>query len=364
MIDLGRVGIATSRRAVPCRRGLRRACRSRSRTGRTSRSARMDACWRRMTATGSSILDATTHAVVRTLSATQPDGSFDAAWSPDGTRLAVTGTGTAMVELYDTATWQPIGPDGGAAAGPVGRSCGDVRRDRPDDPLETGRRLNIARAVAFSPDSTELVAGTDDGAVWTWDARTGAPAGSPLQLGGPVLDVAFNPVSRRSPSRYADTSAGGRRGVRTRARRRRSTRSSVDDALGRSPGGRRLQPGRRGAGDRWGEGRRPLLGRDHRVGDRHSGSSPSAGWVLDLAWTPSGTTLVSSGTDGTVRLIDVATQHRRRTSCPASTTTGSMRRCRRTASVCTPRTRTARASTGRSIPRSGRSGHARMPVAR
>ena len=33
-----------------------------------------------------------------------------------------------------------------------------------------------------------------------------------------------------------------------------------------------------------------------------------AGWVLDLAWNPSGTTLVSSGTDGTVRLIDVATR--------------------------------------------------------
>ena len=34
----------------------------------------------------------------------------------------------------------------------------------------------------------------------------------------------------------------------------------------------------------------------------------SAGWVLDLAWSPSGTTLVSAGTDGTVRLIDVATK--------------------------------------------------------
>ena len=34
----------------------------------------------------------------------------------------------------------------------------------------------------------------------------------------------------------------------------------------------------------------------------------SAGWVLNLAWTQSGKTLVSSGTDGTVRLIDAATK--------------------------------------------------------
>ena len=149
---------------------------------------------------GTSILDATTHAVVRTLKATQPDGSFDATWSPDGRRLAVTGTGTAIAELYDTATWQRVAPDGGPLAGPRADRPALANEIRQDDAGETGRRLNGARAVAFSPDSTELVAGTDDGAVWTWNARPAPRWGSRCGSRGPFSTWRSTRCRRTSPS--------------------------------------------------------------------------------------------------------------------------------------------------------------------
>ncbi len=217
---------------------------------------------------GTSILDATTHAVVRTLKATQPDGSFDATWSPDGRRLAVTGTGTAIAELYDTATWQRVAPDGGPLAGPPADRPALAEEIDPTDPAETGRRLNGARAVAFSPDSTTLVAGTDDGAVWTWDARTGAPMGVPLRFGGFVLDLAFNPVSKALAVGYSDANAGGVAVFATGETTPQFTVSRGDahggaQAVAFSPDGTVLATG----GD---NGRRAVLGRDDRDGDRPS----------------------------------------------------------------------------------------------
>ncbi len=253
--------------------------------------------------TGIQILDATTHAVIRTLSSSQPDGSFDAAWSPDGTRLAVAGAGTAIVELYDTETWRPIGADGGALRGPSAdraATSGEIA----SNPLEP-RLLNMARAVAFSPDSPELVAGTDDGSVWTWDARTGEPVGPRLQLTGSILDLAFNPVSRALAVDHVDNEAAGVASVFEPDTRAPLFTVSVDDVYGTpeavafSPDGKLLATG--GAKG------------DIRFYDAASGSEvgtrvpASAGWVLDLVWDRSGTMLVSSGTDGTVRLVDVGT---------------------------------------------------------
>ena len=253
--------------------------------------------------TGIQILDATTHAVIRKLSSIHPDGSFDAAWSTDGTRLAVTGAGTAMVELYDTGTWRPIGGDGGALQGPSADRAA-TPGEIVDHPLEP-RLLNIARAIAFSPDSHELVAGTDDGSLWTWDARTGEPAGPHLQLTGSILDVAFNPVSRALAVAYEDNQAAGVASVFERDARAPLYTVDVDGGFGTpqpvafSPDGKVLATG-------GGKG-------DIRFWDAATGSElgtrvrAAAGWVLDLSWNPSGTMLVSSATDGTVRLVDVGT---------------------------------------------------------
>jgi DNA-binding SARP family transcriptional activator/WD40 repeat protein len=255
---------------------------------------------------GLAILDATTHAVIRQIKTQQPEGSFNATWSPDGTRLAVAGAGTAIAELYDTATWQLVAPAGGSLVGPAPDRIARGDELNPNDPAETGRRVNIARAIAFSPDSSELVAGADDGTVWTWDARTGAAVGQPLRLSGPVFDVAFDPVSgalaiaaeTRDGAGVAEVYAPGERTPRYTV--------NVDDDYGRpeavafNPTGTVLATG-------GGKG-------DVRFWDAATGAElgprivTSAGWVLHLAWTKSGETLVSAGTDGTVRLIDVPTR--------------------------------------------------------
>ena len=255
--------------------------------------------------TGLSILDATTHALVRRITATQPYGSYRATWSPDGTRLAVTGTGTEAVQLFDAVTWQLV--TGGPLKGPAADRPARGDEIDPNHATDT-ERLNIERAVAFSPDSALVVAAGDDGAVWTWDTRTGAPVGPPLQLGGQVFDVAFNPATSALAVGYVDYgppyagvvavyAGGGQTPVFT---------VNADDDYGRpeaiafSPDGTVLATG-------GGKG-------DIRFWNAATGTEiaprvvAAAGWVLDLAWTRSGDTLVSSGTDGTVRLIDVATK--------------------------------------------------------
>ena len=255
---------------------------------------------------GISIIDAATHATVRSIKPAEPDASVDAAWSPDGTRLAVTGTGAAMVDLYDTATWQLVSPNGGPLTGPFADRPARSDEIDPEDLTETGRRLNVASAVAFSPDSARVVAGADDGTVWTWDARTGAPIGLPLQLDGPVLDMSIDPISNALAVAYGFAGGGGRAAVYGPGESTPRYTVNVDDGYGRpeavafSPDGSTLATGG-GTGDiRFWDATTGV-----EIGPRVLAAS---GWVLDLAWSPSGTTLVSAGTDGTVRLIDVATK--------------------------------------------------------
>ena len=243
---------------------------------------------------------------MRTIKPAEPDASVDAAWSPDGTRLAVTGTGAAMVDLYDTATWQLVSPNGGPLTGPFADRPARSDEIDPKDLTETGRRLNVASAVAFSPDSARVVAGADDGTVWTWDARTGAPIGLPLQLDGPVLDMSIDPISNALAVGYGFAGGGGRVAVYGPGESTPRYTVNVDDGYGRpeavafSPDGSTLATGG-GTGDiRFWDATTGL-----EIGPR---VLAAAGWVLDLAWSPSGTTLVSAGTDGTVRLIDVATK--------------------------------------------------------
>ena len=254
---------------------------------------------------GITILDATTHAVVRRIPAQQPAGSFNMVWSPDGTRLAVTGSGTAMVNLYDTSTWRAVGPTEGSLDGPSAERAANGFEIDVDNPAETGRRTNTARAVAFSPDSRELVAGTDDGEVWTWDATSGTGSGRPLQVSGPVDGLGFNPVSGALAVAYAGPS-GGVASVYADGTQTLQFTVNVDDDYG-APGPVAFSPDGAVLATGGGKG-------DVRFWDAVTGSEigprvvTAAGYVVDLAWTPSGTTLVSAGSDGTVRLIDAATK--------------------------------------------------------
>ena len=265
--------------------------------GRTSRSVRTGACWRRTTSTASSILDATTHAVVRTIKATQPGRLVQ--------RDVVTGR---------HAGWRSRAPGrrswssttrrrGSSSARTAGRSAGPapiVRRwpdrDRPQQSHRHRRRLNVARAVAFSPDSAELVAGDDDGTVWTWDAQDRRTRRTPAAVRRPVFDLAFNPVSKALAVGYCGREPRGASRSSHRAGRRRCYTVNVDDAL-RPPGRRRLQPGRDGPRDGRRYGRRPVLGRGDRGGDRSArrhrrpaGSSTSRGPRRARRWSAPGRT--------------------------------------------------------------------------
>ena len=57
---------------------------------------------------GAGIFDASTHAPITQLSTADPDSQPALAWSGDGSRLAVTGSGAGIAELFDTATWKSV----------------------------------------------------------------------------------------------------------------------------------------------------------------------------------------------------------------------------------------------------------------
>ena len=75
----------------------------------------------------------------------------DILYSPDGTRLAVVGSGG--IWLYDTTTDQ------------VGNSS-PIDRNRKDALL--AGRSGLVYSVAFSPDGTTLASGSYDGSVLLW----------------------------------------------------------------------------------------------------------------------------------------------------------------------------------------------------
>ncbi|KAF8595073.1 WD40 repeat-like protein, partial [Ceratobasidium sp. AG-I] len=68
----------------------------------------------------------------------------------------------------------------------------DVPNARPIGEPVLGHE-GVVRAVAFSPDGTRIVSGSEDCTICIWDAHDGAPIGEPL-LGhdGPVLSVSFS----------------------------------------------------------------------------------------------------------------------------------------------------------------------------
>ena len=238
---------------------------------------------------GAVIVDAATHAVVRHLRTVTTGASSAEAWSPDGTRLAVTGDEKSVVTLYDTSTWSPVGggplvgPSPAAAAvapartRPSGRS--PSRRTRrgwsPAPPVSSGRGTRGAERRSerrSRPRQTSCAVAIDPTTGWIAAGLAGLPGKA----------VVFAPGS--VAPRYS---------------------VDVDDAPGTyavafSPDGKTLATGG-GTGDvrLWDASDGAPIGRPVKA---------SAGFVTSISWGADGQQLLTGGTDGTVRLIDVASQ--------------------------------------------------------
>eukprot|EP00918_Siedleckia_nematoides_P075843 GHVU01165939.1.p1 GENE.GHVU01165939.1~~GHVU01165939.1.p1 ORF type:complete len:136 (+),score=11.78 GHVU01165939.1:358-765(+) len=124
-------------------------------------------------------------------------------------------------------------------------------------------------SVSWSPDGTRLASGSLDKTVRIWDASTGAPIGSPLNVGGDVSSVAFSIDGSKIAAAF---------NVRD------------DDYTILKEGGVTIFSNQGSAGFVC-----------------QSTLSGHSSWVRSVSWSPDGTKVASGSTDETVRIWEVAT---------------------------------------------------------
>jgi WD40 repeat protein len=138
---------------------------------------------------------------------------FALAFSPDGKTLA-TGTANGEVQLWNTATWAPVGapltttipeamvsaiafsPDGKTLAVTLGGNqvqLWNTATGQQDNTLTASPSDRIG-TVTFSPNGTVLASGSENGQVQLWDTTTSQPIGIlPANSTSPVGQVVFSP---------------------------------------------------------------------------------------------------------------------------------------------------------------------------
>ena len=194
--------------------------------------------------------------------------------------------------MFDARSGKPTGP---AFAGPK-RTILDPERQRISDSVE---------AVAVSPDGKTVAAGTDEGRIYLWDAETGSPIRSPIDV--PDVELGDSPTARnwvfdlafsRDGSQLA-AGHGSAASVWSTSDWSFRYTVNVDDgvgaayAVGFSPDGRTLAT----AGGIT----------DLRLWDAASGSAIASipvdtTYSVSLSWSPDGSTIVTGGWDGSIEL--------------------------------------------------------------
>ena len=169
------------------------------------------------------ILDATTYSYkVQVEFPLAPSWMSDAAWSPDGTRLATSFGGS--IKVWDAATGDELltigtllkvtdiaySPDGAriAAASEYGSSVG-IWDAATGDELATLSGKGVAKvlAIAWSPDGSRIATASSGWTSSVWDAATGATLFTLTGHTNPVSDVAWSPDGTRIATASRDGTA-------------------------------------------------------------------------------------------------------------------------------------------------------------